>query len=256
MSTGAKVAIGCAIALVLGGIVTVVAVGGAVWWGAGKVKEKVGDLGANEERIESYRRKANAVRFERPPDGVLQEERLVQFLEVRKRAYRVYEKHRAMLEEMGREHDRPNLGAITGAISAVGEMRLAVAQAQAEVGMSEDEYAYMVEQVYRTLWASEVAHSTGGKSAAEAVEDAYEKTARELEKAQHDTEDAREVAPEGAEMVRRAAREAAEKMREQAEAVRKGAQELEVPPANLALFRKYEADIKKYAMTGLELIGM
>jgi hypothetical protein len=30
----------------------------------------------------------------------------------------------------------------------------------------------------------------------------------------------------------------------------------DVSPANLALFRKYEADIKKYAMGGLEWIGL
>ena len=31
---------------------------------------------------------------------------------------------------------------------------------------------------------------------------------------------------------------------------------LSVPPANLELFRKHEADIKKYAMSGLALFGL
>jgi hypothetical protein len=36
----------------------------------------------------------------------------------------------------------------------------------------------------------------------------------------------------------------------------KAAQSLEVPKANVELFRKYEAEIKKYAMSGLGLVGM
>ena len=36
---------------------------------------------------------------------------------------------------------------------------------------------------------------------------------------------------------------------------RENAKQLDVPPANIALFQKYEADIKKYAMSGLEWIG-
>ena len=31
---------------------------------------------------------------------------------------------------------------------------------------------------------------------------------------------------------------------------------LEVPKANVELFRKYEADIKKYAMHGLAFVGL
>ncbi len=34
------------------------------------------------------------------------------------------------------------------------------------------------------------------------------------------------------------------------------AKAIDVPRANVELFRKYESDIKKYAMNGLELIGM
>ena len=31
---------------------------------------------------------------------------------------------------------------------------------------------------------------------------------------------------------------------------------MDVPPANIALFKKYEADLEKYAMGGLEWIGL
>ena len=40
------------------------------------------------------------------------------------------------------------------------------------------------------------------------------------------------------------------------EEAREGAATMDVPPANVALFKKYEADIKKYAMGGLEWIGL
>ena len=45
-------------------------------------------------------------------------------------------------------------------------------------------------------------------------------------------------------------------LRKQAEATREGARGMDVPPQNVALFKKYEAEIKKYAMAGLEWIGL
>jgi hypothetical protein len=35
-----------------------------------------------------------------------------------------------------------------------------------------------------------------------------------------------------------------------------GLGQMDVPQANIELFRKYEADIKKYAMSGLGMIGL
>jgi hypothetical protein len=45
-------------------------------------------------------------------------------------------------------------------------------------------------------------------------------------------------------------------MREAAKQQREQAKQLDVPKQNIDLFRKYEADIKKYAMSGLEWIGL
>ena len=56
---------------------------------------------------------------------------------------------------------------------------------------------------------------------------------------------AEEATEEGAQDVGRAAQDAREA----------GAQ-MDVPEQNIELFRKYEADIKKYAMGGLEWIGL
>jgi len=43
------------------------------------------------------------------------------------------------------------------------EMRLAHAQGLADQGMSEEEYRFLVEQIYKTAWASEVAKANDGK---------------------------------------------------------------------------------------------
>ena len=41
-----------------------------------------------------------------------------------------------------------------------------------------------------------------------------------------------------------------------AEQMRQGAQMMHAPEENVRLFKKYEADIKKYAMSGLAGIGL
>jgi hypothetical protein len=58
--------------------------------------------------------------------------------------------------------------------------------------------------------------------------------------------------PEAAEQAEEALHTAAAEMDKAAEEVKA----LDVPRANIDLFRKYEADIKKYAMNGLELLGL
>ena len=180
MGTAGKIAIGCGIAILIAGIVGVVALGGVAWWVKGKAQEFTGE----QNRIEELRRKANANAFTRPADGAVSEDRLQKFLEVRKRVYTVYEKHREELDEMSKKK-QGDFGDVRRGFNLINELRLAQAQALADAGMSEDEYRFLVEQIYKS--------AAGGAA---------------------------------------------------------------VPPANLELFRKYDADIKKYAMGGLEWIGL
>lgn len=188
LGTGAKIAIGCGIAVVVAAVVATVALGGLAFWAAGKAKGKVEELTGEQRRIEDLQRRANANRFTRPADGVISEDRLQKFLAVRKRVYGIYETHQAELDAMGKKKET-DFGDVRRGFNLINELRLAQAQALADLGMSEDEYRFLAEQVYKTMWA-EPNKST------------------------------------------------------------------DVPPANLALFRKYEADIKKYAMDGLEWIGL
>ena len=271
MNTGAKVAIGCAVAVVVVGVGVAAAVFGGLWWAKGKADQ----FTANERHIDDLKKKANAVSFRAPADGLIREDRLVKFLDIRKRVFAVYEAHKDELETMGKKK-QADLSDLTKGLGVINEVRNAQAQALADLGMSEAEYRFMVEQVYKTLWASEVAKQTGGKSVSEAAGEAYDKATDQMEKAQGEAEQQASTArqeqadsgltPEQRKMLEEQ-REAAKKSlddlkkgireaRKQSSEVRENARAMDVPPANIALFRKYETDIKKYAMGGLEWIGL
>ena len=197
MGTGAKVAIGCGIAAVVGGVILATIVFGGLWWAKTKAEEFTG----HEAKIEELKKKANAVPFTEPEDGVVREDRLVKFLEIRRRVYDVYARHKDALEAMNQKK-QADFSDVTRGLGVLGEVRMAQAQALADVGMSDDEYRFLLQQVYKTLWASEIAKASPG--------------------------------PEGS----------------------ASAPTVDVPPANLALFRKHEAAIKQYAMGGLEWVGL
>ena len=270
MTTGAKVAIGCGIAVLVCIVgVAAVFVGGAYW-----VKGKVDAVTAEQTRIEGLKKKANTNTFTRPADSIIAEDRLVKFLDVRKRVFEVYQKHEAALTALQNKKEA-EFSDVTRSFSMINDIRLAQAQAQAEIGMSDDEYSFLVEQVYKSMWASEVAKSTGGKSVSEAAGEMFEKAASEMERASKDAEaarrqaraakdsagtktdqDAADSAAEAAGDTSEQLEKSADDLRKEADKMRERAGDVDGPPANIALFQKYEADIKKYAMSGLELFGL
>jgi len=214
MTTGAKVAIGCAVAVVLAGVAAVVMVGAGAWWLKGRVEETTGDLAKRTEELESYQKKADANPFTPPADRVIPEARLVKFIEVRKGVYDVYEAHRAEFDGM---KDRKDAG-LSDLMKAGGlllDARTALLKGLAGVGMNEEEYQFIIQQVYQSAWASAVQKDTG-------------KTPEEV---------AREAAEAGP-------------------GAEEGEEALRIPQANIDLFRKHEADLKKYAMEGLALAGL
>jgi hypothetical protein len=265
LGTGAKVAIGCVAVLILGGIVTVVLLGGAFWWGKSKVAEVSGEMDkfvGEQKRIEELTKKANETPFEQPADGVIKEDQLVKFLEIRKRVHSVYQKYEKDIEARGKK-EKPDLGDVGAAFGMINEIRGAQARAQADLAMSDDEYRFLVHQVYKTMWASQVAKDTG-KSVSETAAEAYDTASREMARAAEEAGAAQErarragdeTAEEASGEAARAVREGLEQLQKQAGQVRESARDMDVPPANIALFQKYEADIKKYAMNGLEWIGL
>jgi hypothetical protein len=197
LGTAGKVAIGCGIAVLIAGIVGIMAVGGLAWWAKGKAEE----FTSEQHRIEELHRKANANRFTAPAGGVVSEDRLQKFLDVRRRVYAVYERHKDELDAMSKKK-QGDFGDVRKGFALINELRLAQAQALADLGMSEDEYRFLVEQIYKSMWASAAAKSASPTAS---------------------------PAPAG---------------------------DVSAPPANVALFKRYEADITKYAMGGLEWVGL
>ena len=119
MKTVAKVAIGCGVALLLAGIAAVaVFVGGAYW-----VKRKVEQVSGHEQRIQELKKKAGqAAPFTRPADGVIQEPRLLKFLEIRKRMSSIYEQHRPEIEKLNRK-EKGDLRDAWNAFGWINELR-------------------------------------------------------------------------------------------------------------------------------------
>ncbi len=263
MGTGAKIAIGCALALVLAVVVAALGLGGLAFWGLSKGKDKLEQVASEQQRIEELEKKADRNAFARPTDGVIAEDRLVKFLDVRKGVYEVYQKHARDLEARSQK-DKADLGDVGTVFNVINEIRLAQAQALADQGMSKDEYSWMVEQVYKTMLAAEVARSTGTTGVSEAAGQAYDQAMKEMARADAQAKAAGEIAKRaGSEAGQEASAEGREAMargmedlEKAAAEMRERAKEMDVPAANVALFRKYEADIKRYAMTGLTWIGL
>lgn len=224
MKTIAKVAIGCGVALVLAGSVAVALLVGGAYWVKGKV-EQVTD---HEQRIQDLKKKAGAAApFSRPKDGVIQEARLVRFLEIRSRLLSIYERHRPEIERLNKK-EKGDLSDAWKAFSWINELRRAHAEAQADAGMGDEEYAFLVEQVYRSAWAAE---QVSGKQAEGPLESTSQEQRRPIE-------------------------EMLEQVEAQKGEVLEQARPFDVPKANLELIRKHEAEIKRYAMNGLEWLGL
>jgi hypothetical protein len=244
LGTGGKIAIGCGIALLVVGLVVVLTVGAGIFW----VKGKAESIAAEQKQIQDFQAEANKNSFTEPEDGVISEPRLQKFIEVRKNVYDVYLKNETAIKSM-KDKKEGDIGDVRKAFAVMNEIRLAQAKAQAAQGMSDDEYAFLVRQVYKSSWAAQVAQSTGGKSVSEAAGQAYDQAAEQMRKA------AESGAPKD-EASRKALEKGMKDLEKQASDVPEAATSLDVPPANVALFRKYEADLKKYAMNGLEWIGL
>jgi hypothetical protein len=212
------------------------------------VKGKAESIAAEQKQIENLQKEANKNTFVEPSDGVISEPRLQKFIEVRKAVYDVYQRNEAVIKSM-KDKKEGDFGDVRKAFALMNEIRMTQAKAQAAQGMSDDEYAFLVRQVYKSSWAAQVAEQTGGKSVSEAAGEAYDQAAEQMRKA------AESGAAQDDES-RKALAKGMKDLQDQAGEVREAAQELDVPPANVALFKKYEADLKKYAMSGLEWIGL
>ena len=265
MGTGAKIAIGCGCFLLLGAAAVVGVVGMGAWWAKEKITEATGGLGtlaAKAEEIERWERQANAHPYTAPADGVIPEDRFVKFLDTRKRVYSVYERYEADIrglqkkaETAGDTLSPSDLLTAGGKLAEVfGAIRLEQMKALAELGMSEGEYRDIQVAVYKTALASD-AEKQSGRMPAEAVSESMAEAAKGLdEAARAGLEAAQREGVPGAQSV--SPEDVAKLQQEMTRLGEEAGQALAVPKANVELFRKYEADIKRYAMHGLAYIGL
>jgi hypothetical protein len=251
LKTGAKIAIGCAAVVLLGVLAVGMLVFGGLWWGKQKLEQVTGGglekMAETQKQIESYERAAQANAFTRPEDDVVQEAQLLRFLAVRKQVFAVYQNYREVLERSDKKE--PDLAAIGKGIAMLSDLRLAQTRGLAEQSMNPDEYAFLVEQVYKSSWASAVDKQTGGKGAVGALRESVGQAAQALEQQLRDN-------PNLPDAQRRMLEEQLDNMRKQAAEAAEQAEALQVPQANIELFRKYEAEIKQYGMHGLEALGL
>jgi hypothetical protein len=248
VSTGAKIAIGCLVAVLAAGVVVVVVIGVGAYWAKGKIQEVGGNISARTTEIAEYEKTANANPFTRPEDGVVQEARLVKFLDVRRQVFTVYEQHKADFESMEKKKEA-GFSDLMKFGGLVADIKLAQAKGLAAAGMSESEYAFMIESIYKSGLASGFEKETG-KQLSQYAQDALNQA---KEAARQANEAAKKAGAPGAQGV---SPEDLEKMQKEINDGSSGLHSLDVPKANIELFRKYEPEIKKYAMGGLEMIGL
>src|SRR5260221_13410524 len=110
--------------------------------------------------MEAYQKKANANPFTVPGDSVIPEARLVKFIDVRKGVYAVYEAHRPEFERMKDKKDA-SLSDVMSVGGLILDTRMALTKGLAEQGMNEEEYAFIVSQVYKSAWASAAQQGKG-----------------------------------------------------------------------------------------------
>ena len=248
MTKGTKLALGClgagCLVVAGGAAVLVFGVGASAYW----LKDKAQGFVGHQQKIEALKAQANRVPFTRPPDGTVTEDRLLKFLDVRRRVFSVYEKHRPEFEAMKNKRDA-DLSDIQAAFGVLGEAQMAVAQAMADVGMSEGEYQFMVQAVYQSAWAAEIEKSSG-KKPSEAMTEAMRQAQEAMKKG---VDAARQ---QGVPVMKDIPDDAVQTADDQMSKAAESMKSLDAPAANIELFRKHEAEIKKYAMHGLEFLGL
>lgn len=259
MGKGAKIALGCGCLVLLAGAAVVGIFGVGAFWAKSKVTELTGGLdklASKSRELESWEKKANANAYTAPADGVIAEDRFLKFLEARKRVFAVYQQYEPQFKELEAKTkaagDKPSFTDAMNGVGKVaelfGQIRLTQMKALAELGMNEQEYRDIQLAVYKSAWASE-SQKHSGKMPSEALAEAGQQMQEAMRQG---LAQARKQGVPGTAL----SEEEQQKLQQGVGELGAAAKALDAPKANVELFRKYEADIRKYAMGGLEVIGM
>ncbi|MEO8501029.1 MAG: hypothetical protein ABI565_08950 [Vicinamibacteria bacterium] len=238
-----KIAIGCFAATVIAIFLFIAGLVGLGYWAKNKVQEVTG--GGKE--VEAARKSANAVPFTRPGGGVVAENRLVKFIEVRASVFSVYEKYRGEIESrVAKVKDGKSLdfSDISTGLTLMGELQRAETLALAKQGMSENEYAFITGEVYKSMWTD----FGGGEASKKAIREAAQ-AAKGAAAAMKEAE-AQSMPPEAREALAKAGAEIARSTNQATREI----DNVGTAPENVALFKRYEPELKKYAMPGLHIL--
>jgi hypothetical protein len=259
VGTGTKVAIGCFVAAAVVGTAAMAVFVGGVWWAKGKVETYAGDTLAKTQEITRYEKQANRNAFTPPADGVIREAQLVSFLDVRKEIYGAYLQHKPEFDSLSARTEHKTDLSLSETVEAGGilarlvtDVRLVQAKALVAAKMSETEYRYIQQAVYRSAWAGEFEKEAGSQPS-EHIATMLEVQKQALQAGQEALRKAQEAGAPGAAPMTEEQVKSSQSVLDQ---LGEQSQALEVPRANIELFKKYEADIKKYAMTGLVAFGL
>lgn len=246
-STTTKVLlIGC-IAVVVG-VIVVIAAGG--FFVRSKFKEFTEGSGDAEKTTQQL---SKDYPFTPPADGVITEDQIKRFLAARKQIYSVYQKYESEFKKLeGKDAD---LSVLTKGWGFWKELRNEHARALAAQRMSPEEYRYIVNAVYKTWAASGTREALKDGSFEDAAERQLKETIESMDRQLKD--------PGTPEVTKKALQKTRDEMQKQLDrladntVVKKMDDTLDsIPPENLALLKKYETEIGKYSMAGLELVGL
>ena len=265
MGTGAKIAIGCGCVVLLGAAAVIGVLGAGAWWAKGKVDEATGGIArmtAVTEEIERFEKQANANSYTAPADGVIPEPRFLKFMDTRKqvlRGLRALRGSAARAAEEGgaaRREAEPQR-ALVGRRVPRRDGRCHPPGADEGPRRGRDERGGVPGHPVRGL---QVGLGLRGR----------ERVGQAARRSRRGVDVGGGQAAAGGAARRRGGGEAAgrprcrpgqrEGRREAQEGMARlgdsAGEALYVPKANVELFRRHQADIKKYAMHGLAFIGL
>lgn len=252
---------GCGCLAIGGAAVLVAGLTLGTWWlrdQAIDLSDGLEGLVVRNHEIETWEQKANAHPYEPPQGGIVPEDRLLTFIGVRRQVHQVYVDYEPqllqLLEQAEGRAPAPSASELLSLGVRATEMydavRLAQVKALAEGGMSDREYTAIRNAVYLAAGAAR-AEAEMGRLPAEAVSQATERLRATLRAA---LDRARR---EGLPGTGRVSDEELDRIDEAlAQAGTEGRETLSVPVENVQLFRRHEAELEKYAMHGLAVLGL
>ncbi len=161
MSTGAKIAIGCGVAV----LVLLVAAAIFVFFAGRFISEQIGGFGAQGEATETFERLAEAYPFTPPEDGVVTEQQAWTFFNVSDEVWSAVaeqaEELNRLIEEAEASEEEPGFRDLITGMEAMGKLfraRLVLAEALERHQISSQEYTWTghtLMQAYRALTEAE-----------------------------------------------------------------------------------------------------